>query len=254
MVLRLMIAEAALVAALMRDKDFRGCVESSEEGAPSAHVGKDFNFQSLMLYSGVRLVIAVGKNDCGWQGQAARVLIYERTQSGYRLVLSDFSLPEHAAAKPDGTLSLARHETVNTILQATFVWNGTKYAFAPDRSSIYCVGPERGNERPYELPIHFAPGTSSTILRGTAYENCGQNYSFDAHAGQRVTIKRLSSQPRNLRIPVFLDLGKDGIAYLRGDAWSRTLTHSGNYLLSLFGIDQRGEIDLQPFEIRLTIR
>ena len=71
-----MIAEAALVAALMRDQDFRACVESSGEGAPSAYVAKDFNFHWLMLHSGVRLVIAVGKNDCGWQGQAARVLIY----------------------------------------------------------------------------------------------------------------------------------------------------------------------------------
>jgi hypothetical protein len=249
-----MIADAALVAALMGDKDFRSCVESSDEGTPNAHVARDFNLQTLMLYSGQRLVIAVGKNDCGWQGQAARVLIYERTQSGYRLVLSDFSLPERVAAKPDGTLYLAGHEIVNTIIQATFVWNGTKYAFSPDRSSIYCVGPERDNERPYELPIHFAPGTSSTVLRGTAYENCGQNYSFIARAGQRVRIERLTPQPRNLRIPIFLDFGKDGIAHLNGDAWSGTLTRSGKYLLSLFGTDQLGEIDLQPFEIRLTIR
>jgi hypothetical protein len=249
-----MIPDAALVAALMRDKDFRSCVESSEAGTPRAYVAKDFNFRSLMLYSGKRLVIAVGKNDCGWQGQAARVLIYQRTQSGYQLVLSDFSLPERVTAKPDGTLYLAGHETVNTIIQATFVWNGTEYAFSRDRSSIYCVGPERDNERPYELPIHFAPGTSSMVLRGTVYENCGENYSFVARARQRVTIEWLTPQPRNLRIPIFLDFGKDSIAYLNRDAWSGTLTRSGKYLLSVFGTDQRGDVDLQPFAIRLTIR
>jgi len=237
----------------MGEKDFRSCVERSD-GTPITHVANDFNFQSLLLYSGARLAIAVGKNDCGWQGQAARVLIYERTQSRYRLVLSGFSLPERVDARPDGTLYLAAHETVNTIIQATFVWNGTKYALSPERSSIYCVGPERDNERPYELPIHFLPGTSSTVLHGTAYQNCGQNYSFVARAGQRVTIERLTPPTAQLRIPISLDFGKDSIAFLNGDAWSGTLSRSGKYLLSIFGTDQRGEIDLQPFAIRLTIR
>jgi len=220
----------------MGEKDFRSCVERSD-GTPITHVANDFNFQSLLLYSGARLAIAVGKNDCGWQGQAARVLIYERTQSRYRLVLSGFSLPERVDARPDGTLYLAAHETVNTIIQATFVWNGTKYALSPERSSIYCVGPERDNERPYELPIHFLPGNS-----------------FVARAGQRVTIERLTPPTAQLRIPISLDFGKDSIAFLNGDAWSGTLSRSGKYLLSIFGTDQRGEIDLQPFAIRLTIR
>lgn len=249
-----MIPDAALVAALMRDRDFRLCVEGSAGSTPSAYVANDFNFQSLTLSSGRRLVIAVGKSDCGWQGQAARVLIYAPTQSGYRLVFSDFSLPERVAAKPDGTLYLAGHETVNTILQATYVWNGAGYTFAPARSSVYCVGPERDNERPYELPIHFAPGSSYVVLRATAYENCGQNYSFMARAGQRVTIERLTPQPRSLRIPIVLDFGNDPIAYVNGDAWSATLTRSGEYVLSVFGTDQQGEIDVQPFAIRLTIR
>lgn len=248
-----MLIDAALVAALMRDKDLRSCVEGLEDST-GAHVAQAFNFQSLRLYSGELLTIAVGKGDCGWQGQAARVLIYQRTQSGYRLVLSDFSLPERVEAKPDGSLYLARHETVNTVVEAAFVWSGTQYAFSPDRSLIYCVGPERDNERPYELPIHFGPGTSSTILRGTAYENCGQNYSFVARAGQRVTIERLTAQPRILRIPLFLDFGTTVIAYLKGDTWSGTLARSGKYVLSVVGTDQRGEIDLQPFAIRLTIR
>jgi hypothetical protein len=248
-----MTPDAALVAALMRDKEFRHCVKTAEEGTTSAYVERDFDFRSLTLYSGERLVIAVGKNECGWQGQAARVLIYERTQSGYRVVLNDFSLPEHVVAKPDGTLYLAAHETTNSILQSTFAWNGTSYAFSPSRSSIYCVGPQRENERPYELPIRFAAGTSSSVLRGAAFENCGQNYSFVAHAGQHVTIERLTPQPRDLRIPIFLDFCKDGIAYVNGDVWSGTLTRSGTYRLSVFGTDQHGDIGLKPFTIRLTI-
>jgi hypothetical protein len=181
------------------------------------------------------------------------VLIYERTQSGYRLVLNDFSLPEDVEAKSDGTLDLAAHETMNTILQSTYVWNGTNYAFSPGRSSMYCVGPQRDDERPYLLPIRFAPGTSSTVLRGTAFENCGQNYSFVARAGQRVTIERLTPQPHDLRIPIFLDFGNDSVAHINGDAWSGTLTRSGEYRLSVFGTDQRGDADLQPFAIRLTV-
>jgi hypothetical protein len=168
-------------------------------------------------------------------------------------VLNDFSLPERVAAKPDGAVYLAAHETMNTILQSTFLWNGTKYAFSAERSSVYCVGPQRDNERPYELPLRFAPGASSTVLRGTAFENCGQNYSFVARAGQKVTIERLTPQPRDLRIPMSLDFGKDSVAYVNGDAWSGTLTRSGTYRLSVFGTDQRGDADLQPFAIRVTI-
>lgn len=248
-----MIPDAALVAALMRDKDFRSCV-NSERGAAAASAVQDFDFRRLTLYSGVPLVIAVGRSDCGWQGQAARVLAYERTPSGYRLVLKDFSLPDKVVAKPDGTLSLAAHETVNTIVESTFVWTGTKYAFAPDRSSIYCVGPERDNRRPYELKIRFAAGTSSTVLRGTAFENCGQTYSFIARAGQRMTIERLTPQPRDLQIPIVLDFDGANVAYVNGDRWSGTLKRSGKYVLDVFGTDQRGDIDLQPFAIRLTIR
>ncbi|MBV8154198.1 MAG: hypothetical protein JO029_12735 [Candidatus Eremiobacteraeota bacterium] len=245
--------DAALVAALMRDKDIRSCVESSGEDTPSAYVARDFTFQSLTLYSGERLVVVVGKSDCGWQGQGARVLIYERTQSGYRLVLSDFSLPEQTEATRDGTLHLAGHESVNTIAETTYKWNGTKYVFLPSSSSIYCVGPDHDNERPYELPIRFANGTSSTVLRGTAYENCGQDYSFVARAGQKVTIERLTPQPRDLRIPILLYFGDDHVASV-GDSWSGTLAHSGTYVLSVYGTEQRGEMDLQPYAIRLTIR
>jgi hypothetical protein len=249
----MMIADAALIAALMRDKEFRRCLTAAQQATASAYVTEDFNFRQLSLYSGERMVIAVGKNECGWQGQAARVLVFERTPSGYRVVLNDFSLPEHVVAEPHGTLQLAAHETTNTILQSTFVWNGSSYAFSPGRSSIYCVGPERENVRPYELPIRFAPGAASTILRGTAFQNCGQNYSFVGYARQRVTIERLTPQPRDLRIPIVLDFGRDGIAYINGDVWSGTLAQSGTYRLSVFGTDQRDDVGLRAFAIRLTI-
>lgn len=248
-----MILDAALASALMRDEDLRSCVAA--QGLPaSAALAADFDFWRLTLHSGQRLVIAVGTTDCGWQGQAARVLAYERTPAGYRQVLSEVSLPERVQANRDGTIRLAAHETMNTIVESTFVWTGTGYAFAPERSSIYCVGPERDNERPYELPIRFAAQTSSTILRGTAFENCGQTYSFVARAGQRVTIERLTSQPRDLRIPIFLDFGGHSVAYVTGDRWSGTLKRSGKYVLDVFGTDQRGDVSLQPFAIRLTIR
>lgn len=125
--------------------------------------------------------------------------------------------------------------------------------FSPARSTIYCVGPARDNQRPYELPVHFTEGTASIVLRGTALENCGQNYSFVARAGQRVTIERITPQPRNLRIAIFLDFGDDSIADLDGDVWSGTLTRSGKYKLDVFGTEQRGDNDLQPYAIRLTI-
>lgn len=248
-----MIPDAALVAALMSDKAFRSCVASAGQGAPSASVAKDFDFRALTLHSGAPMVVAVGRDVCGWQGQAARVLIYERTPAGYKLVLDEFSLPEQVSANADGTVGLAAHETMNTILQSTYVWNGTKFAFSPERSSVYCVGPDRDNERPYELPIHFPRGASSMVLRGTASDNCGQRYSFIARAGQRVKVERLTPQPANLRIPVFLDFGNDEVAEMSGDAWSGTLTRSGKYVLDVFGSDQRGDIGLQPYALRLTI-
>jgi hypothetical protein len=251
-----MIADAALVAAMMaHDKDLRSCVQDSDRGSPAAVIAKDFDFQSLRLNSGERLTIALGKNMCGWQGQAARVRVFQNTSSGYRFAFSGFSLPEQFAAKPNGMLYTAAHETFNTIDQSTWFWNGSTYVFSPERSTVYCVGPERDNERPYELPVRFHTGESSTVLHGTAYQNCGQDYSFVARAGQRITVERLTPQPKNLRISIFLNFGDDDVADVDGASWTGTLAHTGKYVLSVSGTDPRGETqDLQPFAIRLTIR
>jgi hypothetical protein len=73
-------------------------------------------------------------------------------------------------------------------------------------------------------------------------------------ASRRAPRTRFCAQPRNLRIPIVLDFGNDAIAYLNGQTWSSTLTRSGTYVLSVFGTEQHGEIDVQPFAMRLTIR
>ena len=46
-----------------------------------------------------------------------------------------------------------------------------------------------GQSKPYEVPVRFARGASSTTLSGSVAYNFGDEYIFEARAGQRAMIE-----------------------------------------------------------------
>lgn len=243
-----MLVSAALVAAMMKDPGVRSCVADSGHSA-SAYVAASFVRKDVTLRSGERIVVVIGNSGCMARGQSVRVLAYRQTADAYREVYDGVSMPEHVAVNSDGTLMLPTHETIDTIFEPVYVWNGTAYAFAASRSHVYDV--PLGTDRPYRLPVRFSPGETATVLRGSSADNFGQTYAFSARAGQRISIEILDPQKRPPA--VFLWLGDRNIAELDGRTWSGALPSSGTYTLDVLGPEGAAEDVLRPYAIRLEV-
>jgi hypothetical protein len=240
-----MILDAALVAALMQDKELRTCID--DMGAkPAAYLASSWEFRRVALRSGERMIVAIAKTGC-LVSQNSALRVYRETGTAYRLVLSDNALPETVDASSDGTISSAAHDTIDTIVEPVYVWNGSKYVFAPERSHVYDVSVEQ--RRPYQIPVRFASGASSTMLRGTFAENFGNTYVFIAKAGQRATIDLLGRRPG-----IVLSFGDREIALPEGNRWSGKLPFSGTYSLDVFGLNLPDHRTLLPYAVRLTIQ
>lgn len=241
----------ALAATMLRDRDVARCARESGK-TPQAYLAAAFPLRALTLHSGERMIVAVATDDCLAFGAAVKIEILERVAGGYRLVLDDVTLAAFAKVKPDGTALLPTHETMETILESVYVWNGQSYIFSPARSHVYDVG--RQQRRPYEIPVRFPPGTFETTLRGTIAYNVSDRYAIWARAGQVITIEITRRTDPAPFIGIWYDEDleplKDGIIA----RWSRKLRKTGSYLLFVSGSDERNPDRVSPYALRLVIR
>jgi len=242
-----MIPSAALVAAMMHDKDLRACVGDAGL-APSAYIASTFDFRRVALHTGERMIVAIARTGCMVSRNSA-VRVYREVGGGFRLVFSDNAMPETVEASADGTISSSAHDTIDTIVEPVYAWNGTSYVFAPQQSHVYDISVEQ--RRPYQVPVRFAPGTSSIVLRGTYAENFGETYVFQAKAGQTLTIELLNQ--RGHPPGVALNFGDQDVTDVNGNRWSGVLHSSGTYTLDVFGFDIPDHRTLLPYSIRLVI-
>ena len=245
-----MVHLVALASALMQDKQVRGCVADSGK-TPEAYVSRAFKLEQATLADGARITAAVATDGCMAQGQAIRVLVYRETGGSYRLVLDAFAMdPEIVNLPSDGTITLPAHETIDTIIEQTFVWNGTRYVVDPFRSHEYDVGLEQ--RRPYQTLLRFAPGTSSAILRGTTALNFGDTYAFRAHGGQRISIRLLDGTGKPPPA-IYLNCNEKTIADVDPPGWAGTLPPCDMYTLDFLGGDKKNHDVLVPYVVRLDI-
>lgn len=243
-----MILDAALVAALMQDKELRQCV-ADMGGAPAAYIASTWEFRRLTLRSGERMIVAIAKSGC-LVSQNSAVRVYRKIDGHYHLVFSDNAMPETVEASSNGTISLAAHDTIDTIVEPVYAWDGKAYAFDPERSHVFDISVEQ--RRPYQVPVHFTAGTSSAEVLGTFSENFGNTYVFVAKAGQRATIELL--EHRDHAPGVALSFGDHNVADLDGSRWSGVLPFTGTYAIDVFGFDLPDHTMLLPYKLRLTIR
>jgi hypothetical protein len=176
-------------------------------------------------------------------------MIFEHTAARYRRVLDGVALPDAVDVSEDGTVMLPTHETMETIFEAAYVWNGKAYMFSGPRSHIYDVS--LGERRPYEVPVRFAPGTSETTLSGGVARNFGQQYAFEARAGQTVSIELTKHTGR--RPAIFLSHGERTLAEIRADRWTGKLPHTGAYNLIVLGFGEPDGTAVSTYTIRLAI-
>lgn len=248
----MIVPSAALVTALMRDVQLQGCV--SDSGLqPAAYIAKNFKVQPFTLRTGERMTLTVPTTGCMSRGQSMRVFIYHETPNGYKQVLDagTFLDAAYLQGSDDGEIELPEHDTMSTIFEGTYVWNGDVYAFAPTKSHMFDLPLQV--RRPLQIPIEFAPGTSSIVLSGTTAPEFGQDYRFTARAGQHVTIDLIDY--RGKEPAVFLNRGDTGEKTIDMDDphWSGVVPVTGPYVLSIFGSGDAKQ-KLEPYTVRLTIR
>ena len=187
-----------------------------------------------------------------------RVLVYARMRGGaYRLVLDDYGFPDNVRASRDGTVTMASHETVEIVDEATYVWNGSRYVFSPERSHRYDVAV--GQDRPYAVRAAFARGATSAVLAGSIAGGFGDDYEFEANAGQRITIQIRGGSSKNLRFDVYRDRpgerNPQELTLLSSSrTWSAVLPASGTWKLDVYGADRMDRETTAPYSLVLTIR
>jgi hypothetical protein len=241
----------ALVAALVRDGGVRAC--ANESGKPAdAYLAGAFDFRRVTLRSGEAMTVAVATDPCLARGQSTRIMIFERTDVGYRRVLNDVTLPAFAQVRSDGTVILPTHESMDVMFEATYVWNGTAYVFSPLRSHLYDVG--LSERRPYEVQLQFGPGSQSKILAGTVALNFGNDYVFDAKAGQRIAIELLRHTGPPPMIALYFEDEVSSVAELADSSlWQGRALKTGLYRLLISGTGESDETRRDSYALRLSI-
>jgi hypothetical protein len=241
-----------LASALLRDPAVAACAHDSGKDAATYARGA-FDRRPVALPGGRRAIVAVANDSCLALNQSTRIMIFVPAGAGYRRVLNEVVVPGLESVSSDGTVVLPTHETVAIMFEATYMWNGTTFVFAPLRSHEYDVSVSE--RRPYEEAVHFAPGAHAIVLRGTVADGFGHTYVFSARAGQRATLA-ITHQGRPLpSAELYYGHATLPVAALRGaGVWHGTFARGGEYRLIVLGIGEPGESRLAPYTLRLEIR
>jgi hypothetical protein len=227
---------AALVTAMMTDSALEQCVRDSGKSA-AAYIREGFDLRSLTLRGGEQMTIAVATDPCMARGQSTRIMIYRAVRDRYDRVLDSVTLPESWQAGEDGTATLPTHESMETIFESTYVWNGKSYVFSPWKSHIYDVA--LGERRPYQIPIRFAPGALQTTLSGNVALNFGEEYVLSARAGQTISIELSKHGEPAPWVALYYDDRLEPVADRIAGRWSGVLPRTGEYHLLISGTDDR---------------
>lgn len=184
---------------------------------------------TVRLRGGELMRVAVATASCMTLGQSTRIFIFATAHDRYRLVLDALTLPDSFRVSEDGSAVLPTHESMETIFESAYVWNGSSYLFSPARSRIYDV-PLR-ERRPYQISVRVGREEPQRTLEGTVALNFGQEYAFEARAGERVTVERDQSDAPPPSISLWYAGAQEPIANRIGTRWSAELRKSGIYHL-----------------------
>lgn len=151
-----------------------------------------------------------------------------------------YSVEPAGAASPLPNLREVAHDSALVSDVTTDAYrNGTYVAVDVRR-----VRGDTGESKPDTVPIRFAPGTSSAVIRGRVAAGWYDQYTFDAAAGGRLTVSGTVPPGTSLSLesagqPVELQPGR-----------AVTLPKSGRYRLL---VDGAGDAE-QAYRATVTIR
>ena len=109
------------------------------------------------------------------------------------------------------------------------------------------------------MRVAFAGGATSAVLAGSIAGGFGDDYEFEATAGQRITIQIRGGSSKNLRFDLYRDRPGDRspqeLTSLNSSrTWSAILPASGMWKLDVYGADTMDRETTAPYSLVLTIR
>jgi hypothetical protein len=231
---------AAVLAVISTGEDAGGC-----DAAQKRKAAASATMRTLGRLQNDPVVLALVADPCICGASNCPYYAIRLTAGKPRVLLSTYAITVRDAdrARPLPGLVVDAHDSAMVMAETRFAFRGGTYvAVANDR-----VRATDHARKPNAVPVHFAAGSSSAQLRGTASLGWFDAYTFDAAKGQRVTIDAVRS-PVKLTLMIFSTSGVAAEALRPGVAF--TLPATGSYQLN---VENGSDSDL-PYALRLTIR
>jgi hypothetical protein len=229
---------AALQALIVRSGDAGGCDDAHLRAAVA-----QASFQRLGTIGGDEVVLAAVDDPCicGAQNCPYYVVRFGRPA---RMLYATYGLTVSTKpAVPLPNLVITAHDSALVTDVTTAVYRGGQYV---DGSSARVRG-DTGAMKADDLPIHFAPGASSAVLRGRASSGWYDQYAFTAVKGQQLTVSGVHA-PGQVRIAV-LAFGGGQIGDITiGEPY--TLPKTGRYFMQ---VEPDADHDV-PYSLTFAIR
>jgi hypothetical protein len=150
-------------------------------------------------------------------------------RGGYRQVLSTGVMSGKFGA--DGSLVTVENDSAMTEYRTSYRFDGSTYAVV--REEI--VNKATGAAKQIDVPVHFAPGTSSATVSGNVTLGFNDSYVLDANAGQTLSVAVHPKAGRRVLLTINSGPGDDLKEIFAGTSltWRGRLPKTGRYEISI---------------------
>lgn len=174
---------SALADALVRDPDVAPCAERARTASHAAYASANFDLSRVNLTDGPHMVVVSGGGSCVCGNANCKIAVFEQNGNAYRSVLSDYAIDWKV--RPDGTAVITSHDSAAVVFRTSYRWSGKTYTVTAT-DMVYLPN---NVSKPATRAVKFAPGASSTVIRGNKLTlGFEDEWTFSARAGQSLTV------------------------------------------------------------------
>ncbi len=180
----------ALADALVRDPDIAPCAQSAHAASSAAYASANFDLSRVNLTDGPHMVVVSGGGSCVCGNANCKIAVFEQNGNAYKSVLSDYAIDWKV--RPDGTAVITSHDSAAVVFRTSYRWRGKTYRVTAT-DMVYLPN---NVSKPATRAITFAPGASSTVIRGDKLTlGFEDEWTFSARAGQTLTVTLVKRDP-----------------------------------------------------------
>jgi hypothetical protein len=181
---------SALADALVRDPDVAPCAQSSHAASNAAYASANFDLSRVRLTGGAQMVVVTGGGSCVCGNANCKIAVFEQNGDAYKPVLSDYAIDWKV--RPNGTAVITSHDSAAVVFRTSYRWSGKAYAVTAT-DMVYLPS---NVSKPATRAITFAPGATSTVIRGDKLTlGFEDEWTFSARAGQTLTVTLVKRDP-----------------------------------------------------------